>query len=377
MKINGINQGFFVLLLLLTTLAFTMVLKAYYSSIFWAVILSLMFYPLKTRIKTLVGERSGLAALITLVIICLIVFVPLILVFTSLAFEGNQLYDMIAHNRDGLVTSLTNVTGHLPDFIQQFLAKYDLNRVETLQNKLSTIAMQGSRTLASSVLYVGQGTFSFTVGFVIMLYLLFFLLKDGSYLVGNLLSALPLTDEVKHPLFLKFAAVSRATVKGTVIVAVVQGCLGGIAFCIAGIKGSILWGSLMAFLSLIPAVGSAIIWVPVALFFLVAGPLWKAVFLIIFFIVVIGLVDNLLRPLLVGKDTRMPDYLILITTLGGMELFGINGFVIGPLIAALFIACWNILSGSGQEESLQKINPEFIAEGRATNQAASRKYPQA
>lgn len=144
------------------------------------------------------------------------------------------------------------------------------------------------------------------------------------------LEALPLSQHVKHHLFVKFAAVSRATVKGTVVVAVVQGALGGLAFYFTGIDGSLLWGALMAFLSIIPAVGSAIIWVPAVIYFFATGMLWKAIFLVVFFVVVIGLVDNILRPLLVGKDTKMPDYLILISTLGGMEIYGINGFVIGP-----------------------------------------------
>ncbi len=177
-----------------------------------------------------------------------------------------------------------------------------------------------------------------------MLYLLFFLLKDGPYLVLLILESLPLSSYVKQHLFAKFAAVARATVKGTVAVALAQGALGGFAFWIAGLDGSILWGALMAFLSLIPAVGSAIIWVPAAIYLFATGQLWQGAFIVGFFVIVIGLVDNILRPLLVGKDTRMPDYLILIATLGGMEIYGINGFVIGPLIAALFIACWNLLS---------------------------------
>lgn len=373
MRIKGISEGFFVLLLMLSTLAFGLVLKAWYSSIFWAVILAVMFYPFKTYLKDWFGERNGLAALVTLAIICLIVFIPLLLVMTSLAYEGNQLYEAISQNRDGMVTSITEVLHHLPGFIQQYLDKYDLTQVDNLQRKLSSFAMQGSHTLASSALHIGQGTFSFTVGFGIMLYLLFFLLKDGSYLVGLLLDVLPLEEQVKHHLLLKFAAVSKATVKGTVVVALVQGALGGIAFLLVGVEGSILWGTLMAFLSLVPAVGSAIIWIPVVIYFLIAGPLWKAIFLIIFFVVVIGLVDNILRPLLVGKDTRMPDYLILITTLGGMELFGINGFVIGPLIAALFISCWNILSGKQSNQDPEVINPNFIAEGQQEAQSHSGK----
>ncbi|VFS24293.1 protein YdiK [Enterobacter cancerogenus] len=154
--------------------------------------------------------------------------------------------------------------------------------------------------------------------------------------------------------FAKFVGVSRATVKGTAVVAVVQGTLGGIAFAIVGIDGSILWGALMAFLSLVPAVGSAIVWVPAAIYLFATHQIWQGLFIVGFFVIIVGLVDNILRPLLVGKDTKMPDYLILISTLGGMELYGINGFVIGPLIAALFIACWNLFSGRDHEGNAER-----------------------
>ena len=364
MKIKGINEGFFVLLLLLSTVAFCLVLKAYYSSIFWALLLALLFYPLKTRLRKMLGDKNGLAAIITLLIICLIVFIPLVIVMSSLAYEGSTLYNSLQQNNHALSTSLRTVIQHLPEFAQNFLQQHNLTNVDALQQKISGVAMQGSQTLASSALVIGQGTFSFTVGFVIMLYLLFFFLKDGAYLTGLILNALPLTKYVKHHLFTKLAAVSKATVKGTVVVAIVQGALGGLAFWFLGVEGSVLWGALMAFLSLVPAVGSAIIWLPVAIYFLAAGPLWKGIFLVVFFIVVIGLVDNILRPLLVGKETRMPDYLVLISTLGGMEIFGLNGFVIGPLIAALFIACWNLLSGRDNQQNSDKIDEDFISEGR-------------
>ncbi|PKE41712.1 AI-2E family transporter, partial [Klebsiella pneumoniae] len=233
-----------------------------------------------------------------------------------------------------------------------------------IQQQLSDAALKGGQYLAGSAFLIGKGTFGFTVSFGIMLYLLFFLLKDGPYLVLLILESLPLSSYVKQHLFAKFAAVARATVKGTVAVALAQGALGGFAFWIAGLDGSILWGALMAFLSLIPAVGSAIIWVPAAIYLFATGQLWQGAFIVGFFVIVIGLVDNILRPLLVGKDTRMPDYLILIATLGGMEIYGINGFVIGPLIAALFIACWNLLSGREHAGNTDEIDEEFIEEAK-------------
>lgn len=177
-------------------------------------------------------------------------------------------------------------------------------------------------------------------------------------------SAVPLNDQHKRHLFRKFATVAKATVKGNIAVAAVQGILGGVIFAVLGIQGALLWGTIMAFLSLLPAIGSAMIWGPVAIYFLLTGAVWKGVILIVFCVVVIGLIDNVLRPLLVGKDTQMPDYLVLISTLGGMAVFGLNGFVIGPLIAALFISCWDLYGAEKHEASPQAEDRAFSSGSR-------------
>ena len=157
----------------------------------------------------------------------------------------------------------------------------------------------------------------------IMLYLLFFLLRDGNELATRIRKIIPLADGHKTLLLTKFTGVIRATVKGNLVVAIVQGALGGLVFWFLGIEAALLWGAIMSVLSLLPA-GSGVIWVPVAIYFLATGAIMKGVILLVFGILVIGLIDNLLRPLLVGKDTQMPDYLVLISTLGGMALFGLN-----------------------------------------------------
>ncbi|TKI05791.1 AI-2E family transporter [Martelella alba] len=364
MRFKGLTKGFFILILLIATLAFLDVLAPYSSALLWSAILAIIFHPLYVRLRSWLGDRNGLASLLTVAVICLIVFVPLAVILSSLAVEFNAVYGKLQGNSTVMPGIVADVMGHLPHWLRHFLVRHGMANAAEIQQQLSDLAMRGGQYLAGSVFLIGRGTFRFVLGFGIMLYLLFFLLKDGAYLVGLILEALPLSRFVKHHLLMKFAAVSRATVKGTVVVAVVQGALGGLAFSLTGIEGSLLWGSLMAFLSLIPAVGSAIIWVPAAIYLFASGMLWQAIFLVAFFVVVIGLIDNFLRPLLVGKDTKMPDYLILIATLGGMEVYGINGFVIGPLIAALFIACWNLLSGRDNEGNAEEIAEEFIEEGK-------------
>ena len=194
---------------------------------------------------------------------------------------------------------------------------------------------------------IGQDTLDFIVSLFVMLYLLFFLLRDGDALVRAHPQGGPAARRSSRASCLaKFAIVIRATVKGNVVVAALQGALGGLIFWFLGIPSPLLWGVLMAILSLLPAVGAALVWGPVAIYFLATGHVWQGMVLIGFGVFVIGLVDNVLRPILVGKDTRMPDYIVLISTLGGIAVFGINGFIIGPVIAAMFMAAWDLFAQS-------------------------------
>ena len=199
-----------------------------------------------------------------------------------------------------------------------------------------------------------------------MLYLLFFFLRDGKLLTQQISRAIPLAEDQKLHLLKKFTMVIKATVKGNIAVAATQGALGGLILWVLGIQGVLLWSVVMAFLSLLPAVGAALIWGPIAIYFLATGAVWQGVVLIAFGILVIGLVDNVLRPILVGKDTKMPDYVVLISTLGGISLFGLNGFVIGPLIAALFMAAWDLFA------SPEKVRAEDAAEAAQKAEAQDR-----
>ena len=167
---------------------------------------------------------------------------------------------------------------------------------------------------------------------------------DGAAVAREIRAAIPLDPPVKALLLERLVTVIRATVKGNVLVAAAQGALGGLAFWVLGVHAPMLWAVVMAFLSLLPAVGAALIWGPVAVYLLAIGQLWQGFGLIAFGVFVIGLIDNVLRPILVGKDTRMPDYVVLISTVGGLALIGINGFVIGPLIAAMFMTAWQLLA---------------------------------
>jgi len=332
----------FILLLVTVTVAFIIVLLPFYGAIFWGAILAILFTPLHKRLLAKMRGRPNLAALTTLLIIILIVILPAILITGALFQEGAAIYARISSGEINVGEYLEQILGALPPSVHAMLDRFGVGDIFSLREKLTTGALQGSKFLAAQAVNVGQNTFEFLIGLGVMLYILYFLLRDGANLARTSRQLIPLSDEHKQHLFRKFATVVRATVKGNIVVAITQGFLGGLIFWFLGIQGALLWGVLMAFLSLLPAVGAALIWMPVAIYFLVTGAVWEGVTLTLFGVLVIGLVDNILRPLLVGKDTKIPDYVILISTLGGLSVFGLNGFVIGPLFAALFIACWDL-----------------------------------
>ncbi|QHF02922.1 AI-2E family transporter [Pseudomonas asturiensis] len=345
---NETVQQYKTLLLLLVgvTVAFIWILLPFYGAVFWAVILGIIFSPLQRRLLLRFNWSRNLTSLCTLMICLVIAILPVIIISALLVQEGTTLYKNVETGQLDIAGYLAEFKTLLPHSLQGLLDRLGMGDLNGLRDKIAKGAMQGSQYLATQAFSFGQGTFDFVVSFFIMLYLLYFFLRDGHDLVRKMRNAVPLAEQQKRRLQLKFTRVVRATVKGNVVVAVTQGALGGFIFWALDIPSALLWAVIMAFLSLLPAVGAGIVWAPVALYFLLSGMIWQGVVLGLFGVFVIGLVDNVLRPILVGKDTKMPDYLILISTLGGMSVFGLNGFVIGPLIAALFISTWGLFSST-------------------------------
>lgn len=340
-----LQQKAFLLLLMGVTLAFGWVLLPFYGAVFWGTILAIIFAPFYRRLLVVMQQRQNLAALTTLLLSLVIVILPFTFIATSLLQEGAAVYQRIQSGELNFGAYFHQVMSALPSWMVNFLSSVGLTNISELKDMLSNGASQGGERIATHALNIGQNTFEFIVSFGLMLYLLFFLLRDGAILSTRIKQAIPLSMEHKRHLIIKFTTVVRATVKGNIAVAAIQGTLGGVMFSFLDIQGALLWGSVMAFLSLLPA-GAGLIWAPVAIYFLLTGAIWQGVTLIAFGVLVIGLIDNILRPILVGQDTHLPDYVVLISTIGGMALFGINGFVIGPVIAALFIATWDLFSAS-------------------------------
>jgi predicted PurR-regulated permease PerM len=326
------------------------ILLPFYGAIMWGAIIALLFAPMYRWLLPRTSYRPTPAALATLLIVLVIVVLPLALIAASLMHEAAVLYEQLQSGQIDPAMYFRGVFNALPNWITAVLDRFGLVSFNTLQRRLTAALTQGTQFIATQTFSVGRDTFEFIVSVFIMLYLAFFLIRDGNAVANAVWQAVPLAPTHKTALLEKFTTVIRATVKGHLLVAAIQGALGGLGFWYLGVGGALLWAVLMAFMSLLPAVGAGLVWFPVALYFLVTGALWKCMALIAYGVLVIGLVDNLLRPLLIGKDTRLPDYIVMITTLGGMAVFGINGFVLGPVIAAMFIAVWHI--GAPPQESL-------------------------
>jgi predicted PurR-regulated permease PerM len=338
----------FLLLIIAISLAFVWILWPFYGAVLWGAVLAIVFAPLYRRLSRSMRQRRNLAALAAVMIIVVIVILPLTLITASLVQEASGAYEKFKSGELNLAHNFQQVVDALPTWMANLLDRFGLTNLAGVQETLSAGLMKGSQFLAAQALNIGQTTFELIVKLFVMLYLLFFLLRDGDELFRIIKDAIPLRAEQQRAVFSKFATVIRATVKGTIVVAVLQGALGGLIFWFLGVRAPLLWAVLMAFLSLLPAVGAALVWLPVAIYFIVTGAVWQGLVLMAYGVLVIGLVDNLLRPILVGTDTKMPDYVVLISTLGGIEIFGINGIVLGPLTAAMFMVVWDIFSASRQ-----------------------------
>jgi predicted PurR-regulated permease PerM len=336
------NQRAFLLLLIAISLAFFWLLVPFLAAVFWALVLAILFQPVQRRLIQWMPKWPNFSALVALLTAVVVVLLPVWWVTRSVINEVINLYFDVQSGGFSAGDWIEQTYRSVPDSFHPWLQRAGIADLEEIKERVSQLAAQAVRVVGNQVVNVGQNTFVFVLDLSIMLYLLFFLLRDGNQLSDLIRRALPLANHQKDRFLGKLAMVVRATIKGNVAVALSQGALGGLIFWILGIQSPTLWGTVMAVLSLLPAVGAGLVWGPVAIYFAITGDIIQAVILGLYGVLVIGLVDNVLRPLLVGKDTRMPDYMVLISTLSGLTLFGISGFIAGPLIAALFLVAWDL-----------------------------------
>ena len=342
MTLRSLENRAFLALLAAVTLAFAWTLGGFLLPVFWAVVLAVLFSPLFGWFERRLGGHSTLAALLTLTTVLVAVVAPLITLGMLVTQEAVGVYQQVASGEIDLSEPVATVERLLPQLSQR--AEELGVDFDQIRENVATSALAVSQEVASRLLGFGQQAVTFTLLLAVTLYVLFFFVRDGEALRETLIRALPLGDPREKRLFTKFAAVTRATVKGTFVIAAVQGTIGGVAFWVLGLGSPVLWGVMMGVFSLLPAVGGALVWVPAALYLLATGAWVKALILAGIGAGIMGTVDNALRPILVGRDAGMPDYMILLSTLGGLATFGFSGLVVGPVVAGLFLTVWEIFT---------------------------------
>lgn len=336
---EGVRKTFLILLVLAISAAFVAMIRMFVLTILMAAILSGVVRPLYLRIQRALRGRAALASAATIVLLLVVVIVPLLLIAGAVASEALRVADSARPWIEATLdqpTLIDDVIRRMPfrDAIEPF-------RAEILTKGGELIGVVG-RVLANSLSAATRGTLLFFFHFAILLYASFFFLMDGPHMLRATMSYLPLADDDIARMLDKFTSVARATLKGTVLIGLTQGALSGLAFWAVGIDGAMFWTTLMVVLSIVPGIGAALVWVPAVIVLVAQGALWKGLGLTLYCGLVVGSVDNLMRPWLVGRDTKMHDLLILFSTLGGLVLFGPVGFILGPILAALFITAWEM-----------------------------------
>lgn len=340
MQVRNLNIYFFFLILLIVSGTVFFIFQPFLTAIVAAAILSVLFGPVYRYFLRLFPGWVATASLLTCLAVGLIIVTPVLSVLSLAVAEANHLYKTIGEERsfvgfvEGVVTSFHETT------VGSLVFKDSAFTTESV--------MQDIRQFSQNALGILQTAYQSVTHFVfwvfIMFFTLFYFLIDGDRAFRYLMSLSPLRTEHEKLLASKFISISRATLKGTLVVGAIQGLIGGIAFWIVGIPSPAIWGLLMILLSIIPLVGSALVWLPAGIVLLLIGQVWQGVFLLGIGIGVISLIDNILRPKLVGKDTQMHPLMIFFATLGGIALFGLPGFIIGPIIVSLFLALGEIYS---------------------------------
>ena len=348
------EDGGFLALILLISFAFAWLVAPFLGAILWGVIVGILFRPIYTRLHSLTGGRRNLAASLCLLLILALVIFPAFLLAISLVQEAASLYVKLQSGEIDIGEIFKTVREALPGWADRSLERAGLTDLETALAMLGSSVSSVLRSIASRALWFGQGALELLASLGILLYLAFFLLRDGEMIGEKVRAAMPLRAEIRDPLIEHFITVIRATMRGTVVVSILQGLVGGVVFWLLGIEAAILWGLLMALFSLFPAVGTGVVWVPVAVYLFATGSIWEGAVLTFCGFFVIGMIDNILRPILVGHDAKLPEFVVLITTIAGLKLMGLNGVVIGPIIAALFLAVWQIAT----EQRAKHADPE-------------------
>jgi predicted PurR-regulated permease PerM len=337
------RAGKLVLLILAVTisLVFLAMIRTFIVALLLAGVFSAMTHPIHKRLEAQLRGRSRTAAVLTILLVVLVLIIPLAAFAGIVVAQGLSVTESVGPWIERQLAT-PDLFDHLLREVPQlrWLEPYQ----DVIVSRIGQLAGNAGSFLVNSLAAVTRGTAAFMLDLFVMLYAMFFFLISGREILARMLYYLPLQPEDENRMIEKFVSVTRATIKGSLVIGVVQGGLAGAGFAVAGVPSAAFWGTVMAVLSIIPAVGSGLVWVPAVIWLFATGEPGPALALTAWCLAVVSSVDNFMRPWLVGKDTKMSDLLVLISTLGGLFLFGAVGFIIGPIVAALFVTVWDIYS---------------------------------
>lgn len=342
-----LNKAILIFSAVLISIIFLYMIRQFIVVILLAGIFTGITQPVQKRFETYFKGRKGPASFMTMAFIFFAIFLPLVVILVMVAGQAITISEAVPL----WLEQWMNQSSTLNESIQSLpfhdvLIKYN----NFIFEKAGELVDQVGRMLFKNLSALTLSTINFIFLFFVFLYTLFFFLKDGDLILEKISLYLPITDSHKERLVERLISVTRATIRGTLVIGVIQGGLAGLAFWVAGIENAVFWGMIMTVLSVIPMVGSALIWFPAVIILAVSGYFVKALALLIFCAVLVGSVDNLLRPTLVGRDTQLHELFIFFGTLGGLSLFGIVGFIVGPVIAGIFVSLWSIYAETFREQ---------------------------
>lgn len=349
-RTGDLQQASFLIILAVVSLLMAVIVWPFSQPLLWAALAAIMFQPLYRRVLRQVGGRRNPAAGLTLIIIFFLVMVPAGWIATMVVQQAIVLVTSLQQQPVDLAALFDAVYTMLPRVLREAVDRSGWANVAMVQTRVQELLTQSAGMIAGQAVSIGGGALSFVLSFGVALYVMYFLLRDGERIGRTVLSAIPVEQAIAERLGERFLGIVRATIKGTGVVALVQGTLGTITLMIAGVPSALLFGVIMAIFALVPVIGSGVVWVPAGLWLLISGATWQGLFVLLSGFFIISSADNVLRPILVGRDTGIPDWIILISTLGGISLVGFSGIVLGPLVAGLFLASWSILRAQRDQD---------------------------
>jgi predicted PurR-regulated permease PerM len=339
---------FFFLVLFFISIAFLRLIYPFFVDIIVAAILANIFNPVYKKLNEKFKDKKPLASGVTVLLVFVIVIIPLLVAGTLITGEAAEFLIFIKNNIHRL-PDLSDKVVNLP-LVSEY--QYEIQSLD-VKSKIGEFVNAAAKLIISITQNAFLNVYKIVFNFFIVIIVLFFFFINGNFLVKKVKELFPLKDTDEEVLIGRFKEITEATIKGTLIIAVIEGAVGGGLLAIFGIPSPVIWAMIMMILSMIPIVGTNIILVPAALFKLLTGHILAGFGILIFGVGFVIISQNIIKPKLVGDKSRLHPAIVLLATLGGLSWLGLIGFIIGPVIAALFISIW-YLFGSHYKDVIEQ-----------------------